>query len=319
MLQHLGETADRLQSSVLLTFATKVALQEDHFVKVRQLISDLIARLEQQALNEADSKSFCDEQMANAIESRDTNQMAIETQSAIIDQEQAFKAKLKKEIAELSKEIADLNKGLNEATELRAMEKADNEKTLADAEAGKLAVEEAVSTLKDFYNGALLQKSNTDRQPVVDREGKTVGDYAPELSYEGDYHGDLNKSKGIFGLLDVIVADFQRTLTTVTDQETAAQVSFEEFQVATTKSTESKQAYITEKEGLISNADVAITDAMDAKKSAEALHSIALSELEKLHSMCVGSEETHAERVQKREQEVAALKEALQILEEWKS
>jgi hypothetical protein len=304
---------------VLLTFATKVALQEDHFVKVRQLISDLIARLEQQALNEADSKSFCDEQMANAIESRDTNQLAIETQSATIDQEQAFKAKLKKEIAELSKEIADLNKGLNEATQLRAMEKADNEKTLADAEAGKLAVEEAVSTLKDFYNGALLQKSNTDRQPVVDREGKTVGDYAPELSYEGDYHGDLDKSKGIFGLLDVIVADFERTLTTVTDQETAAQVSFEEFQVATTKSTESKQADITEKEGLISNADVAITDAMDAKKSAEALHSIALSELEKLHSMCVGSEETHAERVQKREQEVAALKEALQILEEWKS
>jgi hypothetical protein len=317
VLQHLGDSADRLHSPMLLALVTKASAQEDHFAKVRALISDLIARLEQEALDEADQKSFCDEQMASAIENRDAEQLNIEGETATIAKKEAEVKKLTKEIAELSEEIAELNKALNEATELRAQEKANNEKTLEDAEAGKAAVEEAIDVLKKFYDSAFLQKKQ--KQPAVDREGKAVSDYAPKLSYDDDYKGNQDASKGIFGLLEVIVSDFERTITTVTDEESAAQSAFEEFETATKTSIEDKEKDKDTKEGEVADAEDAIMSAKDAKKTAEDLHSSALKELEKLKPMCVEGEMSYAERVEKREQEVAALKEALKILEEWKS
>ena len=53
------------------------------------------------------------------------------------------------------------------------------------------------------------------------------------------------------------------------------------------------------------------------KRDAEKKLSGALSELEKLATMCVQGEETYKERVLSREEEVAALREALQILIDW--
>ena len=46
-------------------------LKADHFVKVRQLIKDLISRLKSQAEAEATHKEMCDEEMGNAITERD--------------------------------------------------------------------------------------------------------------------------------------------------------------------------------------------------------------------------------------------------------
>merc|ERR1719191_648322 len=97
--------------------------------------------------------------MKAAIENRDTENLNIEGETATIAKKEAEVKKLMKEIAELSEEIAQLNKALNEATELRAAEKAANEKTLEMAEAGKTAVEEAVDVLKKFYDSAFVQKN----------------------------------------------------------------------------------------------------------------------------------------------------------------
>jgi len=297
----------------------KATTQEDHFAKVRSMIEDLIAMLEQQALDEADQKSFCDEQMAAAIASRDEEKVAIEGAEATIAKEEVKLKELKLDIAELSKEIAELNKALNEATELRAAEKAANEKTLADAEAGKTAVEEATEVLKTFYDAALVQLKGKQQQTPLDRDGKAVSDYAPELSYEGDYHGNQDASKGIFGLLEVITADFERTITTVTEEESAAQTAFETFETETKESITAKKDEKSEKEGQVTEAEEAIVEAKDAKKSAEDLHEAALKELEKLKPMCVEGEETWEERKASREKEIEALKEALKILDEWKS
>merc|ERR1712087_623500 len=112
------------------------------------LIKDLVAKLEAQALAEADSKSFCDKEMAAATSSRDTQSIAIEEQTTTIAQKESEVAQLTSEIATLGKEIADLQKALNEATELRSEEKKTNAKTVADADAGKAAVEEAISLLQ---------------------------------------------------------------------------------------------------------------------------------------------------------------------------
>merc|ERR1740133_386932 len=108
---------------------------------------------------------------------------------------------------------------------------------------------------------------------------------APD-TFEGDYHGNQEKSKGIIGLLEVIESDFARTIQTVNDEEIAAQDEFNAFKDMT-------------------EADIA--DKNEAKKAREDRR----DEIkEELASQCIRGEETYEERVAKRTKEIEALKEA---------
>merc|ERR1719487_1630994 len=67
----LDDAVERTGSRVLSALAVRVKVAEDHFVKVRGLIKDLIMKLEADAKAEAKQKSFCDKHMAEAINDRD--------------------------------------------------------------------------------------------------------------------------------------------------------------------------------------------------------------------------------------------------------
>ena len=47
---------------------------QDHFVKVRTLIKDLLSKLKSDAEAEATQKGFCDKEMSKAINQRDEQQ-----------------------------------------------------------------------------------------------------------------------------------------------------------------------------------------------------------------------------------------------------
>merc|ERR1719359_93949 len=85
---------------------------------------------------------------------RDEAQMKIEDKNAFLTEKNALVDQLTEQIATLGQEIADLQKALNEETEIRNTEKATNEQTIADAQAGYAAVDQALTFLKDFYSGA---------------------------------------------------------------------------------------------------------------------------------------------------------------------
>merc|ERR1712118_453737 len=194
--------------------------------KVRGLIKDLIAKLKADAEAEQTQKDFCDEEMKKAIEGRDEAIGKVEEHSAMIDKLKSEIAELVEEIEVLGNEIAALRKGLFEATELRAEEKADNKKTIGDSEAGLEAVKDAIAVLKDFYDNAFVQ---TGFVPAgADRDGNTVRDLAPE-GQSGTYHGNQDAAKGIFGLLEVIMSDFERTIDKTTAEEEKAQEEFEKL------------------------------------------------------------------------------------------
>merc|ERR1719473_1411847 len=163
---------------MLSAFALKVKLSEDHFVKVRGLIKDLIAKLKADAEAEAESKGFCDKEMLAATTARDEAKMTIESKTADISKNEAEKAQLTQDVSDLEKAISENKKALNEATELRNKENADNEKTLTDAAAGKEAVEFALTTLKEFYEGAAFIQTKSS-PPVTDSSGGTFADLAP--------------------------------------------------------------------------------------------------------------------------------------------
>merc|ERR1719310_1455429 len=241
--------------------------------------------------------------------------MTIEEKTADISKNEAEKAGLVQDVSDLQKAIAENTKALNEATELRDKERSDNEKTLTDADAGKEAVTFALTTLKEFYEGAaLVQVKSTP--PVTDSSGGNFADMAPK-GFSGSYSGNQQKSKGIIGMLEVILSDFERTLTTVKKNDDDAQSKFETFESDTEADTKAKQDDVDSKEGRVSEINDALLTLEEENSDAQKKLDGALSELEKLKPMCVSGEETYAERVAAREQEIAALKEAMQILIDW--
>jgi len=313
----LDETVERTGSRVLSALALRVKVAEDHFVKVRGLIKDLIMKLEADAKAEAEQKSVCDKGMAKAINKRDKANANIEAANAKITKETARKEAMEAEIDELNKKIAELKKALLEATELRAEEKAENEKTIAMAEEGAQATKTALEILQTFYENAFVQKGKYV-PPNSDRDGNTVGDLAPE-TFGDKYHGAQNESKGIIGILEVILSDFERTVEKTKEEEAESQAAFEEFEKATNDEIDEKNKRIEFCEGELKDAKEQILSAQEDLKEATELLDSALESLEKLEAMCVKGEETWEERKKARMEEIEALKEALAILEDWQS
>ena len=271
--------------------------------------------------SEATQKGFCDKRMSAAVAKRDQMQGQVETDTAEIASLHAEDQQLEKEIAELSAGIAENLKAKNEATELRAADKAENERTVADAEAGKSAVENALQVLKDFYGGAALSFLQFDPAGRVtaanmDHSGKTVSDLAPEV-FGGEYGASQSSSKGIIGMLEVIVSDFDRTVETVTDQEKTEAEDHDTFVSQISQDTATKEGSVASKKSRRTEVEGELLAETDSKTQAETALKDALDELAVLHSSCVAGEESYAARVEKRNKEIAALKEAHGILEDW--
>lgn len=314
----LEQAAGRLDSRALESAMIRVKVSEDHFVKVRGLIKDLIAKLQADAKDEAEQKSFCDGAMKEAITSRDTSKAKQEKARALLAKAEALKESLETAIAELQADIAKNKKALLEATELRKQEKADNEETLRDADAGMKATALAMVTLHDFYSTALVQTRSKYVPPDADREGNTVDDLAPEI-FDEKYHGAQGEAKGIDGILEVIHADFKRTIETVKDEEKHSQETFDEFKKDNLDDTDAKEDTVKAKDVELGKAKEDILDQEQALKDAQDVLDAAEDKLDQLKSSCVDAEEDFAERAAKRKAEVEALKEALAVLEDWQN
>merc|ERR1719453_325903 len=300
----------------LSALAVRVKVQEDHFVKVRQLIQDLIDKLEADAKAEAAQKSFCDKGMAKAINDRDEANAKIEAADALITTETARKNLLEDEINRLNKEIAELKKALLEATELRAEEKAENEKTIAMAQEGAQYTKIALEILTKFYESAKLLQMKKYVPPNSDREGNTVGDLAPEV-FSGKYHGAQAEGGGIIGILEVILSDFDRTVEKTKEYEAEAQEAFEQFEADTNKDIEKKDNRIKDAEIELADAKQKILEGEQEMKDGKDLLANAEDALDALKPLCVEGEETWEERTAAREKEIEGLKAALAILEDW--
>lgn len=315
----LQEAASEQDSAFLRHAAARVQLSKDHFVKVRMLIKDLIKKLKDDAAAEAEQKSFCDKAMKKAITSRDegkTKQEAAQSKLATLTSQ---KEELTTEMADLAAKIAENKKAVNEATELRDSEKADNEETLRQAEQGLEAVNMALTILGDFYKNAFLQAgSNRYVPPKSDRDGNTVGDLAPE-TFDEKYHGAQGESKGIIGIMEVISSDFDRTIQKVKSDEKDAQDAFNKFEKETNDDTDAMQKTVGEKDTKLKETEGDLVEQQQALKDATAIFDSAEEKLEELHSSCVEGEETWEERAAARKKEIEALKEAQSVLDEWKN
>jgi chromosome segregation ATPase len=313
LLDFFSKEADKLNSMHLSALVLK--MKEDHFVKVRGMIKDMVAKLEADAASEADQKSWCDDEMKKATEARDEAIANMEGDLASKTSAESKIAKLKEEIQELLTEISELTKALNEATELRAMESKDNAKTLADATAGLAGVKKAMKILKDFYDNAFIQTHKKYVPPKADASGNTVGDLAPS-TFEGEMHGNQDAAVGIIGQLGVITSDFEGTIDATKASEEEASGEFDTYKSDTETDISEKESSVKSKTGEKDTETANLSDYTDDLSDHTTDKAQALQELAKLKPACVDTGSDYAEQVARRNQEIESLKNAYVILDE---
>merc|ERR1719408_911984 len=95
----LAQLASRMSSAMKLG----AAAGEDPFAKVKGLITDMIATLEEDAEADASHKAYCDKEMSEANAKKDDLTAESEKLSTKIDQSKAASAKLKEYYAKADK------------------------------------------------------------------------------------------------------------------------------------------------------------------------------------------------------------------------
>merc|ERR550537_1934989 len=290
--QFLSDRARRSNSRVLSLLAVKVSA--DPFKKITKMIKDMIAKLIEEANEEAEHKGFCDTELGNNKATRDTKTEESDTLKATIEELSADIAKLASEISELGEAIAALDAAITKATDIRAEEKTKNTQTIADAKAGKEAVQRAISVLKTFYEKA--GKATALVQQPFDK---------PYTGMEGG---------GVLGMLEVCESDFARLESETTSGEAEAAKEYEAFMADSTDAKTTKENAVKHKSGTKQQKESALATAKKDLAGVQDELSAAMAYYEKLKPSCVDAGESYEERVARRKQEIESLQEALKIL-----
>jgi len=289
----LHQRAQALSSKTLSSLLDKMA--ESPFVKVIGMVEDLIAKLKAEAEAEAAHKVWCDEQLkANKLKRNAKTTKVAELSAAI--------AELNEQIEEMGQKIeilvveqADLAKAMKEATEVREKEKATNLDTIADAKVGSAALKAAIAVLQEFYSkqAAFLQQ-------------------VPEMEA---YKGLTGSSKGVIGMLEVILTDFERLEADTTASEDQAAQEYSEFM---SEATASKKVKHDSEVKLRLEKDQAEFKVSQTQKDLDA-NQLELDKantyFEYLKPACLEVHVSYEERAGKRKEEIAALNEAWEILD----
>jgi len=299
---YLRSRAEELSSKLLSMAAIRASA--DPFGKVKKMIKDLIAKLIEEANEEAEHKGWCDQELATNKRTRKEKTEAIESLAAEKDLLEASMSKLTEDMASLAKAIKDIDAAMAEATELRQKEKPKNEETVKDAKEGEAAVQSAIAVLKDFYEKAgeatvLVQKS--DATP-------------PEL-FDGPYKGQQAENGGIIGMLDVIQSDFARLEAETMSAEASSQQEYKAFMEDSKADKADKQTEIEKKTFKKQDKSQALTLKVEDLDGTQKELDAALDYYDKLKPTCVDAAVSYDDRVARRKDEIESLREALKIMQ----
>merc|ERR1719229_269538 len=138
---------------------------------------------------------------------------------------------------------------------------------------------------------------------------------APKTFAIGDaYQGKQSESTGIIGMMEVMQADFERTISETEYAEAEAEQAHLEFMTETGKSLAEKKMAVAEKIKYRDNALEELEAADDSLSTQTEVLQTAISELLDLKPVCVDTGMSYEERVARREDEIKALNKALCIL-----
>merc|ERR1719150_279140 len=283
------DLARKHNSGALVQLASRMATamqSSDSFAKIKGLISDMIARLEKEAGADATKKAFCDKELAESNQKKSDKTSEIAKLTSKIDQMTAKSTQLKDEIAVLQSELAKLAKSQAELNRIRDAEKATFDDDKAALDKGLAGVKAALKVLTEYY--------------AKDDKAHDAADGA---------------GGGIISLLEVVEADFSKNLAQITSDEEAAVAEYEQVTKDNEIEKTTKVQDVKYKTKESKDLDKTSAELSGDRSEVQAELAAVQEYLTGIEGQCIEKAETYASRKERREAEIAGLKEALQILE----
>jgi len=300
-----------LKSTLLTALASQIA--KDPFAKIKTLIQELIERLLQEANNESNQKGWCDKATADATQKRDYAAEEVRSLNSEMAKLEAVRDQLKEELDVLAKEIKDIQDAQKKAQLERDLESAQNTATVEEAHEGLDALNMCIDLLDKFYK--TMGKEEVD----LSLAQKGPEDDAPDAGFDNGeaYLGGQSESGGILAMLDVMKSDFERTISETEKAEEQAKQDHLEFMTESGMSLATKEAAEKAKKEQLDDTEQTLSTAEDNLGSQTNILKESITELLDLKPVCIDTGMSYAERVSRREDEIASLNKAMCILERY--
>merc|ERR1719355_500135 len=290
-LRSIEQLGRKLHSTALVSLAYRAA--SDPFGKVRSMIEDMIAKLLQEAAEEATQKAFCDKEIGESKASKDEKQGKLDKVNSRLEKAESTIASLTDQITTLSKEVADSDAALAEATALRTKEKATFTALEKDLSESEEACAAATEVLREYYEGASFIQTGQKAKSQADEQGD---------------------GSGILGVLEVAESDFATGLAEARTVESQSQEEYDKLAQDSKMLKTTKELEIKGKQSEVKSLKVTVTDLSSDKDALTGELDAVLAYLDKLKPQCEVKVPSYAERKAAREQEIEGLKNALEVL-----
>lgn len=292
---YLQKAGGKLGSKMLL----QVAAKEDVFAKVKQLISDLITRLTNEAAEEADDKAYCDAELAREGKAKTEKEEKLEkVKTDLAKCENDIKAAAAS-IETLNTSIKNSSDELTKATE----ERAETKTSLANQIKELTEMKEGMETAKDALAVALEGAGfiQTAKFRRIHKQPLTTGAYE-------------SKAGGIINMVEMLISNISVEKAKLEGEEATSKREFTELEtklkvnLATSRTnldhTKAKKSELEQLKGNLGAEQTTAEEMLEAQ----------MRIWEGLQKKCVHAA-SFEERVKQREAEIASLQEALKILQ----
>jgi len=313
------------------------------FEKVVAMIDEMSGVLRKEQVDDDNKKEYCNVQFDSLDDKKKGLERSVsDSEKAIEDSKEAIST-LSSEISALEDAIKALDKSVAEATEQRKEENEDFTTLMAQDTAAKELLGVAKNRLNKFYNPKLYvappkrELSEEDRIAVnmggtapptpapggiagtgitvfadVSVHSQTAPPAAPEAP--GAFKKKSEESNGVIAMMDLLIADLDKEMTTAETEEKDAQADYEQMQkdAADKRAADSKS--LTEKAAAKGDTEAQLQAHKDAHKADSSELMATLQVIQQTHAECDWLLQYFDVRKEARDGELEALSKAKAVL-----
>jgi hypothetical protein len=314
------------------------------FTKVIGMIDEMVAILGEEQVSDDKKKAYCLAALDKAEDEKKELDQKTEDLEKAMDEAKESIATLAEEIKALEDGIKALDKSVVEATELREAEHKEYTETMAADNAAKELIGIAKNRLAKFYTPKLYKaapkRELTAEERVSVNMGGTMaptappggiagtgvvfaqvtvhsqqeGAPAPPPETWGAYTKKGEENTGVTAMLDMMVADLDKEIQTMTVDEKDAQAEYEQFMKDSADKRSTDAASIAEKEGAKADTEALLEKLTTEHKDTLMETMVKEEEIKDLHLDCDWLLTNFEARKAARAGEVESLKKAKAVL-----
>jgi len=222
------------------------------FDKILKMIDDMIVLLGKEQTTDDDKKAYCEKLIDETEDKVKALELSVSDLSKAIADAKESIATLAEEIEGLADGIKALDKQVAEATEQRKEEHAESVEILASDNAAKELIGVAKNRMNKFYNPKLYKappkRELSEEERISLNMGGTLAPTAapggiagtgvtvlsqvappPPPETMGAYQKKGEESTGVITMMDMMIADLDKEITTIETEEKEAQKEYETF------------------------------------------------------------------------------------------